>query len=67
MSEKTPRLLSMREVQRLTSLSRTHIDRLEREGKFPLRVRLTHHPRGRFGYEEGKVYDWLHERISAAS
>lgn len=67
MSEMTTRLLSMKEVQRLTSLSRTHIGRLESEGKFPLRVRLTRHPRGRFGYEEGKVYDWLHERISAGS
>ena len=59
----TPRLISMKEVQQLTSLSRTHIGRLEEEGKFPLRVRLSRHPRGRVAYEATKVYDWIHKRI----
>ncbi len=63
----TPRLISMKEVQRLTSLSRTQIGRLEAAGKFPLRVRFSLHPRGRFGYPEEKVHNWIYERIRACS
>jgi len=59
----TPRLISMKVVQQLTSYSRTHISRLEAVGKFPKRVRLSRHPRGRMGYVEAEVHDWIDKRI----
>ena len=59
----TPRLISMKVVQELTSLSRTHIARLEAAGKFPQRIRLSNHPRGRVAWLEELVLDWIHKRI----
>ncbi len=47
----------MSQTQRLNS--RTHIGRLEAAGKFPKRIRLSQHPRGRVAYVESEVRDWL--------
>jgi prophage regulatory protein len=58
------RLVSMKVVQKMTSYSRTHIARLEKAGKFPQRVRLSAHPRGRMGFVEREVNNWIHQRIS---
>ena len=55
----TQRLISMKVVQEHTSYSRTHIGRLEAAGKFPKRIRLSQHPRGRVAYVESEVRDWL--------
>ena len=63
MSQDKKRLISMKVVQDLTSYSRTHIARLEERGKFPLRVRLSRHPKGRVAYLEEEVHDWIQERI----
>ena len=67
MSQTKRRLLSMKDVQKLTSYSRTHIARLEESGKFPKRVRLSPHPRGRMAFVEGEVNDWIDKHISDRS
>jgi predicted DNA-binding transcriptional regulator AlpA len=57
------RLLSRKQIREITTLSFTQIDRLEREGKFPPRIRLTDHPRGRVAWLETAVLDWINSRI----
>lgn len=52
-------ILDSKEVQRLTSLSRTTIWRKENEGSFPRRVSLGP---GRVGWLTSAVYDWIAER-----
>lgn len=63
---KVQRLLSRKETRLLTTLSLTHIDRLEKAGLFPTRLRLTPHPRGRCAYVYDEVIDtmtrWALER-----
>ena len=63
----TNRLISMKEVQRLTSYSRSHIARLEEADNFPKRVRLSQHPRGRMGFVEREVHDWIARRVRERS
>lgn len=67
MSQPTQRLISMKVVEQLTSFSRTEIGRLEKAGKFPKRVRLSNHPRGRVAYVEDEVRDWIVKRIRKRS
>lgn len=54
------RLLSKRQVREIVLYSPAHIDRLEKEGKFPKRVRLG--PQ-RVGWIESEVLDWLNSII----
>jgi len=63
----TPRLISMKVVQQLTSYSRTHISRLEAVGKFPKRVRLSRHPRGRMGVQNVLPSHFAKKKLSATS
>ena len=60
---KVERLLSRKKVKELTSLSLAQIDRLEKAGKFPKRIRLTDHPRGRCAYLESEILEWIIDRI----
>lgn len=55
------RLLNKREVCRMTSYSRAHLDRLEADGRFPKRVRLG---QARVAWVESEVEDWIAERIA---
>ncbi len=41
--------------------SRQHLDRLEKAGKFPRRIKLT--PNGRVGWVQSEIHDWLKDRI----
>jgi prophage regulatory protein len=41
--------------------SRQHLDRLEKAGQFPRRIKLT--PNGRVGWLESEIHDWLRSRI----
>ena len=54
------RLLSKKQVRELVLYSFAHIDRLEKAGTFPKRVRLGQH---RVGWVESEVVGWLEERI----
>lgn len=49
------RLLSKKQVRDLVLYSYAHIDRLEKAGLFPTRVRLSPHRTGRVGYVEAEI------------
>jgi len=55
------RMLSKKQVRELVLYSLQHIDRLERAGQFPKRVRLGEH---RVGWIEEEVLEWLKIRIA---
>ena len=59
-----PRLLSKKQVKEIVLFSYAHIERMEKAGRFPKRVRLSHHPRGRCGYVEAEILGWLSARIA---
>ena len=48
-------------VRRKTGLSDTTIWRLERDGEFPARIRITE--AGAVGWVEAEVDRWVHERV----
>ena len=50
------RLLSKKEVSRMVLYSPAHIDRLEKAGKFPKRIRLG---QNRVGWWEAEILDHL--------
>ena len=54
------RLLSKKQVKETVLYSFAHIDRLEKAGQFPKRVRLG---QNRVGWVDNEVYDWLQERL----
>jgi prophage regulatory protein len=54
------RILSKKELRALVLYSPAHIDRLEKAGRFPKRVRLGP---CRVGWIEEEVLDWLQRRI----
>ena len=55
------RLLHLKEVLRLTSLSRTSIYRLMARGRFPNSIALG----SRVAWVESEIESWLQERIAA--
>jgi prophage regulatory protein len=55
------RLLSKRQVRDLVSISFAHIDRKEKAGSFPRRVRPTP---GRVAWVEKEIQDWIAARIA---
>lgn len=61
------KLLSKKDVRALVLYSPQHIDRLEAEGRFPKRVKLSDYRGGRCGWIESEVLAWLEERISKRS
>lgn len=56
-----PRLISLNEAARLTSLSRTAINRWRAEGKFPTAVPLGNK---RVAFVRAEVLDWIEQRIA---
>lgn len=65
--KKVTRLLSAKQVRELIPFSNAHRARLEAAGKFPQRIRLTNHPRGRYAYDEDEVLAWIAERMASRS
>ena len=59
------KLLSKKQVRELVLYSSAHLDRLEAEGSFPKRVKLSKHRTGRVGWIEEEVQAWLQARIEA--
>jgi prophage regulatory protein len=53
-----------RGIRTATTLSITHLARLEEAGKFPKRVKLTDAPNGRVGWVREEVERWVAERVS---
>ena len=54
-------LLSYADAAKLTSLSRSTIERLVRDGDFPQPVPIT---QGRLGFVRSEVEDWITSRIT---
>ena len=63
------RLLSKKQVREIVGLSYAQMARLEnaKPPKFPKRIRLTDHPRGRCAYAESEIVAWVAERIALRS
>lgn len=59
-----PILISLNDAARLTSLSRTMINRLRREGSFPVAVPLGDR---RVAFVRDEVLSWVQDRIAARS
>lgn len=55
------RLLTKKQVKHLVCYSYAHIDRLEAEGRFPVRVRLG--PQ-RVAWVESEILEWISARIA---
>jgi prophage regulatory protein len=56
------RIVRMRELIRMTGLPRSHIYRLQAEGRFPRSVKLDIRS---VGWLEQEVIDWLDEKIAS--
>ncbi len=56
------RVLSFAEVQLATGYSRPSIYRLEKDGRFPRRVKLGDGPTGKVGFFADEIATWLAER-----
>lgn len=54
-------LYSKKQLREVVLYSPAHIDRLEKEGKFPKRVRLSN---SRVGWLVSEVQEWLQERVA---
>lgn len=57
------KLLSKKQLREKTSLSIVHITRLEQQGKFPQRVKLTDAENGRVAWIEEEIDDWITQRL----
>lgn len=55
------RLLTKKRVKDLVLYSFSHIDRLEKAGKFPKKVRLGTH---RIAYIESEIIEWIEKKVS---
>jgi prophage regulatory protein len=59
-----PVIIKQRETCRRTGLSKSQIWRLERQGEFPVRLKLTN-TGSLIGHFEHEVHTWIVERIRA--
>ncbi|MEX6507460.1 helix-turn-helix transcriptional regulator [Jiella sp. M17.18] len=57
-----PRLLSLNEAAKMTSMSRSMLNRYRMEGKFPQAVPLGER---RLAFVRDEVLEWIKERIAA--
>jgi prophage regulatory protein len=57
------KLLNKKALREKTSLSLVHLARLEADGKFPRRVKLTDAPNGRVAWLESDIDAWIELRI----
>lgn len=59
------KMVTFEALQSYVSYSRTHLRRLEKQGKFPQRVRMGNCPRrGRIMWVETEVEAWRQERMA---
>lgn len=56
------RMISKRQLKELVLYSPQHVARLEKAGKFPMRVQLGPN---RVGWVESEILDWLQKRLDA--
>lgn len=55
------RLISPKEAVRLTSLSRTQIDRYRKDGRFPVAISLGEK---RIAFSRPEVFAWIQDRLA---
>jgi prophage regulatory protein len=63
MTPRPERSLRLTEVQQLVPYSKMHIDRLEKDGRFPKRIRLG---AGRVVWLQSEVMTWLQSKRAEA-
>ena len=56
---------SKKQLREIVLLSPTHVDREEKAGKFPKRVRLGPYRTSRVGWPKREVHAWCREREEA--
>ena len=56
------RMISKRQLKELVLYSPQHVARLEKAGKFPMRVQLGPNE---VGWVESEILDWLQKRLDA--
>ncbi|WP_421366967.1 helix-turn-helix transcriptional regulator [Agrobacterium tumefaciens] len=61
-NDNTPALISLNDVCKLTSMSRTMINRYRADGRFPAAVELGDF---RVAFVRKEVTDWIHAKIKA--
>lgn len=61
-NDNTPVLISLNEACRITSMSRTMLNRYRAEGRFPIAVDLGDR---RVAFVRKEVTDWIHAKIAA--
>lgn len=61
-NDNTPMLVSLNDACRLTSMSRTMLNRYRQEGRFPKAVDLGDR---RIAFVRQEVTDWIHSKIAA--
>ena len=64
MNEHLPRVITRRELRRLVPFTPGHILRLERQGKFPQRIKLVE---GRVGWSLHEVLAWREQKSREGS
>mgnify|MGYP000212144298 FL=1 len=63
MNQPTTRIISLREVLSRTSMSRSAIYALQKQGGFPKSVSITER---RVGFVESEIDDWLKAKIESS-
>ncbi len=60
------KLVSRKELRSIWGIpySHQHILRMEKEGRFPKRIRLSNYPRGRCAWLEDELKVWMAERLA---
>ncbi|WP_107327684.1 helix-turn-helix transcriptional regulator [Agrobacterium pusense] len=61
-NDNTPSLISLNDACKLTSMSRTMLNRYRAEGRFPVAVELGER---RVAFVRKEVTDWIHAKIGA--
>lgn len=61
-NDNVPQLISLNDASKLTSLSRTMINRYRGEGRFPVAVKLGDK---RIAFVRSEVLGWVNDRIAA--
>ena len=57
------KIIDWRTLKTLLPYSRQHILRMEKENRFPKRVRLGNGPRSRCGWVETEVLKWIADKV----
>ncbi len=63
MNQPTTRIISLREVLSRTSMSRSAVYALQKQGEFPKSVSITER---RVGFVESEIDDWLKAKIESS-